>query len=808
MKYRIIRNIALLTLIILTSVPVFAQRRYTVSGFVRDISSGETLIGATVVDLHSGAGAVTNSYGFYSLTIPEGEARLSSSYVGYETVEMVIDLRQDVDINIGLPMNAELMGASVVASRRDLGVRGAQMSAIDVPLEQIKVVPVMFGENDVLKALQLLPGVQAGTEGSAGLYVRGGSPDENLLLIDGVPVYNVNHMFGLFSVFNPDAIKNVTLYKGSFPAHYAGRLSSIVDVRLKDGDMYNYHGNASIGFITSKFNLEGPIWKGRTSFNVSARRTYSDIYQNLALWYNTLFLLKDVKNLSAGYYFYDINAKINHIFSDRDRLYLSWYNGDDKVYFGTRIVESKEFDLDADYRWRWGNLVAAARWNHVVNKKLFMDVSASYTQYRHRMGLGVEEQLFSDDQSFSVDLDMHSGIFDKTLRTDFHYSPSAHHEIRYGAGYTHHKFRPDVFIATVDETNGEEHRTEEEKSIRSEVLAHETQVYLEDNWSPWDAFNVNVGLNWSMFNVNGRTYHSLEPRISGRVLLAEHFSIKAGYAYMSQYVHLLSNNSISLPTDLWVPVTDRILPETSHQWAVGAVYEIPGGADFSAEAYCKLQHNLLECIDGASFMSGDMDWQDKVAMGDGTNYGIELMAQRSVGRFTGWLSYTWSHAERLFNREGMVLNGGKPFNAKYDRRHEVNVTLNYKFGPRFDISGSWVFSTGNCGTVYTQFFEPDSSLEGVDVFYYGTSSLGYADGRNNYRLPPYHRADVGFNLHRKFNKRVSRTINVSVYNAYSRQNPFLLYVHTEYDGGGSSTRTLRQVSLFPIIPSISYQLSF
>ena len=440
---------------IFSCAPMVAQH-YTVSGYVTDAVAEETMIGATLYDHASGSGTVTNAYGFYSLTLPKGVADITVSYVGYASQQQHLVLSRDTVINFTLHSRSALEEVTVVGNRLDLGVRGSQMSAVDIPVAQIKAVPAMFGETDVLKVLQLLPGVQSGTEGSAGLYVRGGSPDENLMLIDGVPVYNVNHMFGFFSAFNADAIKNVTLYKGSFPAHYAGRLSSVVDVRMKEGDMYHYHGNVHIGAVSSKISLEGPLWKGKTSFNISARRTYSDLITNAALWYMT-HVQDDETDYGAGYYFYDLNVKVNHKFSDRDRLYLSHYSGDDEVYFSITGSDTQDYRNDSHLSWKWGNIVSAARWNHVINPRTFLDASVSYTQYRHKIGLGFDEIYKQANQNYKAQLDMHSGIYDLTGKVELHYSPNPHHDMRMGTAYTHHTFSPDVM--TMNEKQGTNENT-------------------------------------------------------------------------------------------------------------------------------------------------------------------------------------------------------------------------------------------------------------------------------------------------------------------------------------------------------------
>lgn len=794
-----IRHLLLLCALLLGA-PLTAQH-ITISGFVTDASAEETMIGATLYDRISGIGTVTNAYGHFSLTLPAGEAYISVSYVGYASHEQRFVLSADTVLNFALHSQSALDEVTIVGNRLDLGVQGSQMSAIDIPVAQIKAVPAMFGETDVLKVLQLLPGVQSGTEGSAGLYVRGGSPDENLMLIDGVPVYNVNHMFGFFSAFNADAIKNVTLYKGSFPAHYAGRLSSVVDVRMKEGDMHHYHGNVHLGAISSKFSLEGPIWKGKTSFNISARRTYSDLITNAALWYMAN-MQDDDSAYGAGYYFYDLNVKVNHKFSDHDRLYVSYYSGDDEMYFSIEERDTKDYENNSKLSWKWGNIVAAIRWNHVISPKLFLDVSTNYTQYRHRLGMGFDERDKSLDETYRAELMMNSGIYDKTAKAELHYNPTPCHDMRMGMAYTHHTFRPDVMTMT-EEADKELHET---KIGNPDVLAHETQLYIEDHATIADAVKVNAGVNYATFTVGKKFYHALEPRLSARMLLTDNLSLKAGYAYMTQYVHLLSNSSISLPTDLWVPVTERILPESAHQVAAGAYYELAGLCDFSLEGYYKQMNNLLEYREGSSFMTGTTVWEDKVAMGKGWSYGVEFFVQRSVGKFTGWVGYTWSKTMRQFDREGQVINGGLPFHAKYDRRHDVSITGSYRFNERVDLSATWVYATGNCGTLYTHYYEGQPHSPGD---YTGT--LGYFGTRNNYRLEPYHRLDVGVNFHKTFKRtpRVKRTINLSVYNAYCQMNPFMVYLYEGYDGTTDQYyRTLRKVTIFPFIPSFSYGIQF
>lgn len=800
---------------ILSAFCLQAQTKHTVSGYITDISSKETLIGATILDLKSGRGTITNEYGFYSITLPDGPVEFRTGYVGYKPVVIPFTLYKDTIINIDIPTIDALNEVTIYGNREILGVRGSQMSAIDIPIEQIKAVPAMFGETDVLKALQLLPGVQAGAEATAGLYVRGGNPDENLLLLDGVPVYNVNHMFGMFSVFNPDAIKNVTLYKGSFPAHYYGRLSSVVDIRMKDGDLNQYHGNASVGLVSSKINLEGPIIKGKTSFNISARRTYSDLLLNSAIWLNKQFDFANTDDLSMGYYFYDLNLKLNHKFNDNDRLYVSWYSGDDDIYFNYRS-SGGAYKEKTRLNWRWGNTVAAIRWNHVLGPKLFMDVSANYTQYRHKMGIHIKEDDKKNNYKGSMGINMKSGIYDASFRSDFHWSPSSGQDIRFGGSYTHHKFTPDVMELSMNSSETMDNDSVQTNDFNQtfgsrHIVAHEYQLYAEDDIELTDVIKFNIGAGYAGFSVNNRYYNSLEPRLSARFLVTDELSVKTGYAYMTQYVHLLSNNVINLPTDLWVPVTDKVEPEHSHQWALGAAYSIDGLADFTLEGYYKQMDNLLEYKEGSTYMSGDTDWQNKVAMGKGWSYGLELMAQRSVGRLNGWIAYTWNKSQRKFDRPGMVINGGRTFDAKYDRRHKLDITCNYKFSDRFDMSATWLFETGNCGTIYTQYYDSEILADEKDEQYQYTTTLGYYENRNNFRLNPTHRLDLSFNWHRKLSERVNRTLNLSIYNAYNNRNPFLVYVYTDSYYRGDEwveERTLRQLTLFPILPTLSYSISF
>jgi hypothetical protein len=812
----------LLSLFIPLAMAQSQNKSHTISGYVTDGKSQETLLGSSVYDAATMKGSVTNNFGYYTLKLPEGPVDFRVSFVGYDPYQARFDLKNDTVINVFLAQSNQLNEVTVTARAMESNVKGTQMSTIELPVIQLKKVPALFGETDVIKALQLLPGVQSGTEGSAGMYVRGGGPDENLILLDGVPLYNVNHAAGFFSAFNADAIKNVTLYKGNFPARFGGRLSSVVDVRMKDGDMYEYHGNASIGLIASKINVEGPIIKGKTSFNLSFRRTYYDVFTAPLVNYMVKMQSDNKKNTGwGGYYFYDLNLKLNHKFSDKDRLFLSIYSGDDKVYarmklgydyassyYGTNS-SSERLNLD----WKWGNRVAALRWNHVIQPNLFMNVTGAYTQYRHSMGAEIRDESSFMDQnqtssySESVDLGLHSGIYDYSAKADFDYKPFDSHDMKFGVNLTHHTYKPTTTAYHIKEI--QDNQTEfafDTVTSDATVRALETDLYVEDNWDVNGFLKVNAGLHYATFSVDRKTYHSLQPRLSARALLTENFSLKAGYAYMSQYIHLLSSNAISLPTDLWVPVTGDIVPMNAHQMALGAFYDW-NGFEFSIEGYYKKMNNVLEYKDGASFFSLDQTgWDDKVVMGDGWAYGIELFAQKQVGKFTGWIGYTWAHTNRLFDREGQELNFGQVFPAKYDRRHDLNIVMMYEFNDRIDVGATWVYSTGNCATLSYQ------DYNGLGVGYNDYPSIGYIESRNNYRFNSYQRLDLVANFHKQ-KKYCERIFSISVYNALCHNNPFVVVPWSEYEYNPYlddyvNRKTLQQVCIFPIIPTLSWQYKF
>ncbi len=776
----------------------FAQS-FTISGYITDAANGERLINANVFDQKKMQGTISNSFGFYSLTLPKGNYSIACSFVGYQTKLLEINLQKDTVIAFNLSLNAALDEVTVVGQKVDSKLRSTQMNQVDIQMEKVQSLPAFLGEADVIKTIQLLPGVQSGTEGTSGLYVRGGGPDQNLILLDDVPVYNAEHLFGFFSVFNPDAIKNVSFYKGGFPARFGGRLSSVLDIRMKDGNDQELHGNFSVGLIASKLNLEGPLVKGKTTFNFSARRTYADLLAR------PLIKSSSSSNEVGGYFFQDLNLKVTHKFSDRSRIYLSTYSGEDKAYYrsDSKYTQNNERWQDKDdFSLGWGNITTALRWNYLFGNKLFANTTLTYSRYL----FNVKENSFSKNLTTAIKetesgLAYKSGIEDFGFKMDFDYFPSPNHRVKFGGNVVDHTFRPGIMAYKDDysETPSKIDTTIGNPNIH----AQEMYVYAEDNIDISSRLSVNAGLHASGFMVQNKFYTSLQPRLSARFMATDRLSFKAAYSKMSQYIHLLSSSTISLPTDLWLPTTKKIKPQNSNQFAFGGVYQINPAVDFSVEGFYKKMTNLLEYKDGASFVGATTGWEDKVEMGKGWSYGAEFLLQKNTGKTTGWIGYTWSKAERQFDN----LNWGQKYYARYDRRHDFSFVMTHRFSDRFDIGLTWVYSTGNAVTLPTQVVT--SAYIPYTQNYIG-SGYEYYGQRNNYRMPAYHRADIGFNFHKQ-KKHGIRTWNIGFYNVYSRQNPFFLYFDStseeEYQATGKS-RVLKQLSLFPIIPSISYSYKF
>ncbi|GAB3983558.1 TonB-dependent receptor [Spirosoma terrae] len=786
-----------------------SPNRFTISGYVREMGSQEALIGVNVYLPGTSTGTTTNTYGFYSISLPEQDSiRLAYSFVGYESVIRTVSLRRNSNLDMLLTPGRALSEVEVKASRTEEKVsESPQMSRIDVPVAQIKKIPAFLGEKDVLKVLQLMPGVQKGSEGQTGIYVRGGGPDQNLIILDEATVYNANHLFGFFSVFNGDALKSVELTKGGFPARYGGRLSSVIELNMKDGNREKLHGEGGIGLIASRLTLEGPFTKNkRGSFLLSGRRTYLDVIAA------PIIASESNGRTKAGYYFYDFNAKANYDFGPKNKVYLSGYFGRDRFY-------AQENEAGSDVGIGWGNATGTLRWNHLFNQKLFSNLSLIYSNY--------DFSISSDDRSsdtLTTSLRYSSGIRDLSAKLDFDYYLTPQHSLRFGTQAVFHRFTPSAIVVQNSFIN-------EFRRDVDAINAVEAGVYAEDTWRPNERWRVNGGLRVSLFTQGSARYVRPEPRLSASYQLRPSLSAKASYATMNQYVHLLSNTGIGLPTDLWVPTTDRIAPQQSRQVAVGIAkdfsdnFALGKGYALTVEGYYKTMQNIINYKEGASFLLIDdptsaerVRWEDNVTAGKGWSYGAEVLFQRKTGRLSGWLGYTLSWTQWQFPD----LNQGKPFFPRYDRRHDISVVGIYELSKRVTLSGTWVYGTGNALTVPVANYRAYQHAPGLQTIYgsngvpsliaplfdYGQTASDYSQQKNSFRAEAYHRFDVAIQFHKQ-KKHHERTWEISLYNAYNRRNPFFYQLQSVSQGQNQPSRTaLFRYSVFPVVPSISYNFKF
>ncbi len=764
-----------------------AQEKFTLSGYIKDSLSGETLIGANLTIKSAGKSVSTNGYGFFSITLPKGTYQLNGTFIGYQSKELTIDVSQNQTFTLLLNPNSSVISSVTVTSRkRDNNVKTAQMGKMELNVNTAKALPAFLGEVDILKTLQLMPGIRNAGEGNAGFYVRGGGPDQNLILLDDAVVYNTGHLFGFFSVFNADAIKNVSLIKGGMPAQYGGRLSSVVDVAMKEGNVNKTQIDAGIGLIASRFSIQAPLFKKKGSFIISARRTYIDALVKPLISKTSDFY-------GSGYYFYDLNAKMNYKFSEKDHLYLSGYFGRDKFTFNNA---ARSFKTLID----WGNSTATLRWNHVFNKKLFMNTTAVYNDYN--FGLNGTQNNFK--------INLSSGIRDLTLKSDVDFYQSPEHKLKFGAQYTFHTFLPNILTGNQDSVvfqpdNG------------TKKYANEYALYLQDDWEINAKFKLNLGLRYSLFQQVGKyTYYNrdangnktdsvqyasgslvkgyggIEPRATLRYSINETASFKAAITRNLQYIHLVTNAGSTLPTDLWVPSTLRVKPQISWQYALGYFKNFKDGMfETSLEAYYKTMNNQIEYREG--YTPSLKDPEEDFVFGKGWSYGTELFINKVKGRFTGWVGYTLSWTWRQFND----LNSGNKFPSKYDRRHDISVVGNYEINKKWRVSTVFVYGTGSAISVPERFY-----------FINGVLSQQFS-GINSYRMNPYHRLDLAATytpIPKKARKYTTNWV-FSIYNAYSRLNPYFIYFDSEGSAAAGNLKvSAKQVSLFPIIPSITFNI--
>ena len=690
--------------------PSFAQH-VTISGYISEVKSGERLTGAIIFIPGTEFGTSSNAYGFYSITIPtpKDSIAVSASFVGYQSSVIKLWADRNISLNIDLSDRKDLKEV-VILGQKDAVHQRTQMSSIDLPIQTIKSLPAFLGEPDIMKAIQLLPGIQGGNEGTTGLYVRGGSPDQNLILLDGVPVYNASHLFGFFSVFNTDAIRNVEVIKGGFPARYGGRLSSVIDINMKEGDKNKIHGEGGIGLIASRLTLEGPIKKGKSSFMISGRRTYFDVLSQPFL----------DKNNKAGYYFYDLNGKVNFELGKKDHLYISGYLGSDKFYFNNKSNDAGS-QSSTSASLNWGNITAVGRWNHEFSPRLFGNLTTYYSQYQFL--INAQNSSKSNGITDDFKLKYTSGIYDKAVKYDLDFIPSPNHYIKVGVGLIDHLYTPGVQSTKISSGTSKSDTTVGAKSI----TGLETDSYIEDDIKISPRVKANMGLHWAGFNVRSKFYNSLQPRLAVRYLLTDQLSAKASFVQMNQYVNLLTNSSIGLPTDLWVPSTDKVAPQHSRQGAVGMAYTHSSGVEVTLEAYYKTMEHLIEYKEGSSFFNSTTDWEDKIESGRGKSYGSELFVQKKKGKFTGMLGYTLSWTTRTFAN----LNNGQTYPYKYDRRNDLKMAGVYSVSDKIELSAEWVYGTGNAITL------PIGAYQGING-----ESIEIFGSRNGYRMPAYHRGDV------------------------------------------------------------------
>lgn len=752
--------------------------KYTINGTIRDGKNGETLIGASVTLLEQPEiGTTSNSYGFYAISTVDGTYTMITSFTGYTSDTQQIILNKNLTLSIKLfSIGSQLEAVVVSQKKKNDNIAKPIMGVQKLSINEIKNVPVLFGEKDILKTIQLLPGIKSAGEGNSGFYVRGGGADQNLILLDEATVYNASHLLGFFSTFNSDAIKDVTVYKGGMPAEYGGRLSSVLDIKMNDGNNQKFGVSGGIGLIASRVNMEGPIVKDKGSFTVSARRTYADLFLKLS---------KDSTLNKNTLYFYDINAKANYKLNDKNRLYLSLYTGRDNLGFGGT------FGID------YGNATGTLRWNHIFNNRLFSNTSLIYSDYSYKIKI----------RSGNNDIDITSKIRDLNLKEDLQYYVNANNKINFGINMIYHNIIPGVVTAS---------KASSFNSIElQKKYSIENSAYVSHEWSVTEKLNITYGLRLSAFSILGpgtfyrydtegniidssiytankvvKSYINLEPRLAASYKLTENNSIKASYTRNVQNLHLLSNSTSTNPTDLWIPSSNNIKPEIADQVALGYYQNFKNGMyEFSSEIYYKNLYNQIDYKNGAELRANE-NVEAQLLIGSGRAYGVELFFKKKYGKLNGWIGYTLSKAERKI--EG--ISNGNYFNAKQDRTHELSLVSIYEASKKWTFAATFVYYTGNAVT----FPSGKYNVNGQTVFYYTE--------RNGYRMPAYHRLDLSATLQGKKTRKFESSWTFSIYNTYNRANAFA--IEFQDDPENSSKTQAVQTTLFKIIPSVTYNFKF
>jgi hypothetical protein len=746
-----------------------SAQSFTLSGYVRDSASGEALVGATVVVQDAKRGAYTNNYGFFSLTLPAGDYRFVSSYVGYRPDTTPISLDRNRLIEVRLAEKTKTVAEVVISASQGAyarEVQSPQMSQINLKIRDIKLIPVLGGEADVMKVLQLMPGVTKGAEGTTSILVRGGDPDQNLILLDEAVVYNVSHLFGFFSVFNPDALKDLNLYKGGFPSQYGGRLSSVIDITMTEGNQQKFHVKGGIGLLSSRLTVEGPIIRDRASFSISGRRTYLD--KVLAL-----------VGLSVPYYFYDLNAKANYKIDDRNRLYLSGYLGDDVLYTPQGLQPDDSLGVgNVDFGFRLGNQTLTLRWNHLFSERLFSNTSLIYTRFKYDINGEVgENSIF-----------IGSDVTDLGVKYDMGYYADPENTFKMGGQVINHRFRPNVLSAQGDISQFVQER---EGNL---IQTQEWALYGSHEWQPREKLHLNYGLRASGVFVRERAYAALEPRASLAWVLNDKNSFKLGYSRMKQYMHLVSSSTVALPTDLWYPVTRTVKPQRADQVAASYTRHFEAiGSLLTVETYYKWMNNLTEYREGANLILND-NFEQELLQGRGWSYGLELLLKRDEGRLNGWLAYTLAFSRRQFDG----LNNGQAYWAKYDRRHDVSAVAIFKISDRLSVSGVYSYLSGARFTPQIgQYIVPNPSLTGVEYIPIYTE-------RNAVRLTAARRVDLSLILANKPRKKFRTDWNFSCYNLLNAPTPIRVNINYDVSRGWYYT----QPSFLGRVLSIAWNFEF